>query len=211
MNIETILFDLDGTLIDTNALINASFKHTFKTYGYHFSDEELLQFNGPPLSTTFQELNKELADDMIKTYRTHNLTHHNDYVKTFPGVKETLEQLKEKHIRMGIVSTKMRNGVELGLQVTGLKEYFETVITFNDVHNAKPHPEPVLKGMKDLNGNADTTLMVGDNYHDIESGKNAGVQTAGVAWSMKGEAFLKTLQPTFMLQEMHDLIQITEV
>src|SRR5699024_4740341 len=205
MNFETILIDLDVTVIDTNYLIQASFKHICETYGYSFSDEDILHFNGPPLITTFSELNPELKDEMIETYRKYNLEHHNDYVKPFPGVEEVLDQLKAKEIPMGIVSTKMRASVELGLEVTGLSHYFNPVITFNDVHNPKPHPEPVLKAMHELSGKKETTLMVGDNYHDIESGKNAGVQTAGVAWSKKGEAFLQTYQPTFMLQDMHDI------
>lgn len=211
MNIKTILFDLDGTLIDTNELIHQSFKHTLEAYGYSFSDEEILQFNGPPLAATFSNLNPAQTEDMIHSYRTHNLAHHNEYVKVFPRVEETLLQLKEKGIKMGIVSTKMRSGVDLGLEVTGLASHFETVITYNDVHHPKPHPEPVLKAMKQLGADVESTLMVGDNYHDIEAGKNAGMQTAGVAWSMKGEAYLQTLEPTYMLKDMYDLLSIIEV
>lgn len=210
-NIKTILFDLDGTLIDTNALIHASFKHTFDVYGYQFSDEEIKQFNGPPLEKTFRKLHGEAADEMVQTYREHNLENHNDFVTLFPGVQTTLEELKNRGIEMGIVSTKKRNGVELGLEFTGLMKYFDTIITFDDIEQAKPHPEPVLKAMREMNAEKEYTLMVGDNYHDIESGKNASVQTAGVAWSQKGASFLEAYQPTYMLQEMAELLKLTEV
>lgn len=210
-NIKTILFDLDGTLIDTNALIQASFKHTFDVYGYQFSEEELMQFNGPPLEKTFTSLNAAAAEEMIQTYRQHNLANHNHYVKLFPGVETTLNQLKERGVAMGIVSTKKRNGVELGLEVTGLTKFFDTIITFDDVDQAKPHPEPVLKALQEMNRENAGTLMVGDNYHDIESGQNACVQTAGVAWSQKGASFLEKYHPTFMLREMADLLSMTEV
>ncbi|HLR54269.1 MAG TPA: pyrophosphatase PpaX [Pseudogracilibacillus sp.] len=210
-NIKTILFDLDGTLIDTNALIHASFKHTFDVYGYQFSDEEIKQFNGPPLEQTFKKLHAEAADEMIQTYREHNLANHNLFVKLFPEVKMTLEKLKHRGIDMGIVSTKKRSGVELGLEFTGLMKYFNTIITFDDIEQAKPHPEPVLKAMHEMNAIKEYTLMVGDNYHDIESGKNASIQTAGVAWSQKGASFLETYQPTYMLQNMADLLELTEV
>lgn len=211
MKIKTILFDLDGTLIDTNALIQASFKHTFDHYGYTFSDEEILQFNGPPLYHTFRDVNEVLADDMVDTYREHNLAHHNDYVAAFPDVVDVLEKLKQNGIKMGIVSAKMRTGVELGLEVTGILHYFDSIVTMDDVHQPKPHPEPVLKGMKELDGEPGSTLMVGDNYHDIESGKNAGVQTVGVSWSMKGHDYLASLEPTYMIKGMNDLLRIVEV
>lgn len=210
-NIKTILFDLDGTLIDTNALIQASFKHTFDVYGYQFSEEEMMQFNGPPLEKTFTSLNAAAAEEMIQTYRQHNLANHNHYVKLFPGVERTLDQLKERGVAMGIVSTKKRSGVELGLEVTGLTKYFDTIITFDDVDQAKPHPEPVLKAIYELNREKAGTLMIGDNYHDIVSGQNARVQTAGVAWSQKGASFLEAYHPTYMLREMADLLSMTEV
>lgn len=208
MNIETVLFDMDGTLIDTNELILESFKHTFNHYGYQFSDQEILTFNGPPLVDTFVGLDSDLADEMIETYRTHNLAHHEQYVKVFPEVIETLEALQRRGIPMGVVSAKMRTGVELGLEITGIRDFFQTIVAVDDVTRAKPHAEPVLKGMKALQGKPESTLMIGDNYHDIEAGHNAGVQTAGVAWTEKGEAHLAQYKPTYMLGIMSDLLKI---
>lgn len=210
MNIETILFDMDGTLIDTNELIFESFKHTFTHYGYDFTDDELKAFNGPPLVDTFKNLNADLADEMVQTYRKHNLANHDQYVKVFPDVLETIEHLYKRNIPMGVVSAKMRTGVELGLELTGLIDFFQTIVAVDDVTHAKPHPEPVIKGMEALHGNASSTLMVGDNYHDIEAGKNAGVQTAGVNWSEKGATYLQQFKPTYMLESMSDLLQLVK-
>lgn len=211
MKYETVLFDLDGTLLDTNELIHESFQYTFEQYGYHFTREELLAFNGPPLTHTFKKINPERAEEMIRTYRKHNLEHHNAYVKLFPHVKETLAVLQSHGIKLGVVSAKMRHGVEMGLEFTNIKSYFDTIVTVDDVKNPKPHPEPVLKAMHHVNGRIETSLMVGDNYHDIESGKNAGMRTAGVAWSLKGEEYLKQFQPTYMLADMCDLLPIVGV
>jgi len=211
MSIETILFDLDGTLIDTNELIHKSFEYTFDQYGYSFSQEEILQFNGPPLIKTFTDINPDLAEDMLETYRKHNLEHHNDYVKLFPNVKETLEILQANGKRLGIVSAKMRSGVVLGLEVTGIKHFFDAIVAIDDVKNPKPHPEPVLKGLKGLSGKPDSSLMVGDNYHDIESGKNAGLKTIAVGWSLKGEEYLQQFNPTYMIKDMRELLPIAGV
>lgn len=208
MNIETVLFDMDGTLIDTNALIHESFVHTFNHYGLSFTDDEILSFNGPPLQDTFNTINPKLAGEMIDTYRVHNLANHDKFVKVFPTVVETLERLKERKIKMAVVSAKMKPGVELGLEITNLRQYFDSIISVDDVNNPKPHPEPVVKAMEQLGGRKETSLMVGDNSHDIESGNNAGVQTVGVKWSSKGEAFLKQFDPTYMIDEMRDLLKI---
>lgn len=211
MTIKTILFDLDGTLIDSNELIEKSFEHTFAQFGYSFSREEILQFNGPPLTETFMKIDPDLADEMLQTYREHNMRHHDEYVKLFPNVKETLEILKQHGIKMGIVSAKVHQGVRQGLEVTGIAPYFDTVIGVDDVVNAKPHPEPVLKGMNDLGAESETVLMVGDNYHDIEAGKNAGTKTAAVAWSLKGVEYLQQFDPTYIVHHMYDLLPIVGV
>ncbi|OZU88768.1 pyrophosphatase PpaX [Virgibacillus indicus] len=211
MSIHTVLFDLDGTLIDTNELIIASFEHTFKHYNFAFTTKEIMGFNGPPLTETFQKIDPARAEVMIKTYRDHNLSNHEQYVKVFPNVLETIEELKNNNIQVGIVTTKMKDTVQLGLSITGLDKFFDTVITLDDVVHPKPHPEPVIKAMKELDSQANTTLMVGDNYHDIEAGKNAGVKTAGVAWAHKGKDHLLEHNPTYMLEDMRDLLKITGV
>jgi len=210
-SIRTILFDLDGTLIDTNELIMISFKHTFEKYGLSFPEEETKKFNGPPLIDTFQSIHPEKAEEMVIAYQEYNHAVHDEYVKSFPNAAETLEQLKQRHINLGIVSTKMRKGVDMGLSITGLDRFFDTIITLDDVRHPKPHPEPVIKAMEDLQADVSSTLMVGDNYHDIEAGKNAGVQTAGVAWSHKGKDFLLTYEPTYMIDDMEDLLKLAGV
>lgn len=209
--IKTILFDFDGTLIDTNELIYHSFDYTFKKFGYSFTKEEILQFNGPPLRETFSQLNPDLAEEMIRTYRIHNAQHHEAYVKLFPNVKETLEVLREKGFELGVVTAKMREGVKQGMEITGIESYFDTIVTIDDVENPKPHPEPVIKALNKLNAEADTAIMIGDNYHDIIAGNKAGTKTAGVSWSLRGKEYLKQFNPTYMLEDMSDLLAIVGV
>ncbi|RDW15692.1 pyrophosphatase PpaX [Oceanobacillus chungangensis] len=211
MNIDTVLFDLDGTLIDTNQLIIDSFKYTFDHYQLSFTEEEIIEFNGPPLIDTFHKIDPERVDEMIAKYREHNITEHDKYVKAFPLVRETLEELKKNDIRLAIVTTKMKTTALKGLALTGLDSYFDTIITLDDVTHPKPHPEPVVKAMQALDAEASRTLMVGDNSHDIESGNNAGVLTAGVAWSRKGKERLLAHHPTYLLEDMRDLLTIVGV
>lgn len=211
MSVRTILFDLDGTLIDTNELIIASFTHTFEHYNLPYTREELIEFNGPPLIETFTNINPERAEEMIDVYREHNLRVHNEYVKAFPHVKEVLDILQENNFKLGIVTTKMKDSVYQGLEVAGITNQFDTIVTLDDVTHPKPHPEPVIKAMNEIGANPAQTIMIGDNSHDIESGKNAGVITAGVAWSFKGAERLEKYNPTYMLNDMRDLLKIVGV
>lgn len=210
MSIRTILFDLDGTLIDTNELIIASFAHTIDTYSDRsYTREEILDFIGPPLRDSMKQINPDRVEDLIDTYREHNIRHHDDFVKAYDRVVETIRTLKDSGYKLGIVTTKMRHTVEMGLKLTELDGLFETVITLDDVTHAKPHPEPVLKALDQLDSCVSEALMVGDNTHDIEAGKNAGTKTAGVAWTVKGRETLERLDPDYMLECMSDLVEIT--
>lgn len=210
MSIRTILFDLDGTLIDTNELIIASFTHTIEKYSDRaYGREEILDFIGPPLRDSLKLIDPDRVEEMVETYRKHNIDNHHAYVRAYDGVVDTIKQLNESGYRLGIVTTKMRHTVQMGLELTGLDGMFETIITLDDVANAKPHPEPVIKALQALDSKASEAIMVGDNTHDIEAGKNAGTQTAGVAWTVKGRDVLDQLKPDFMLNHMSELIEIT--
>lgn len=210
MSIRTILFDLDGTLIDTNELIIASFTHTIEQYTDRpYTRQEILDFIGPPLKESLAKINPEKVEEMVETYRKHNIENHNSFVKAYEGVVETIQTLKDQGYKLGIVTTKMRNTVQMGLELTNLEGLFETVITLDDVNNAKPHPEPIVKALNNLDAKASEALMVGDNTHDIEAGQNAGTKTAGVAWTVKGRKVLDDLNPDYMLTNMRELLEIT--
>ncbi|GAA0446489.1 pyrophosphatase PpaX [Lentibacillus halophilus] len=211
MGIHTVLFDLDGTLIDTNELIIESFMHTFHQFGKNLTREEAISFIGPPLRDTFRQYDPAQAEVMMQTYREHNRMHHDDFVSAFPNVLTTIDQLYDKNVQLGIVTTKLRGTVNMGLNVTGLDPYFQSVITLDDVTYAKPHPEPVVMAMNDLGARAEATLMVGDNSHDIEAGNHAGVKTAAVSWSLKDREALLECHPTYMLEDMRDLFTIIGV
>lgn len=211
MKIETILFDLDGTLIDTNELIISSFQHTIKKYAdREYTEDEVQEFIGPPLRDSLMKIRPDQIDEMMDTYRTHNLENHDRLVTAFDGVLETVKTLHEKGVKMAIVTTKLRDTADKGLALTGLDQYFDVVIGLDDVDNAKPHPEPLVEAMDRLKADPMTTLMVGDNSHDIEAAHNAGVLAAGVAWSAKGRAFLETFEPHYILENISDLFEIIE-
>jgi pyrophosphatase PpaX len=211
-SINTVLFDLDGTLIDTNELIISSFLHTLeKYYPGQYKRENVIPFMGPTLEETFEGINKELAQEMIKTYREFNISNHDLFVKEFDGVYETVRVLKENGFKLGIVTTKRLDVALKGIKLTKLDEIFEVVVALEHVKKPKPDPEPILLALEQLQSVPEEALMVGDNHHDILGGKNAGTKTAGVAWSLKGKDYLKQFEPDYMLENMTDLLSILGV
>lgn len=208
---KALLFDFDGTLLNTNELIIRTFMHVLNDkFPGQYSSEDCLQFIGPSLKETFERITPNEVDEMIAKYRAWNHAHHDEYVKEYDGVNETLEKLKKQGHKLAIVSTKKRETIERGLKFMKAEHYFEFWIGLEDVNKVKPDPEPVLLALERLRIPKEHALMIGDNYHDILAGKNAGVKTAGVAWSIKGEDYLRKFQPDYMLYHMSDLLTIVK-
>jgi pyrophosphatase PpaX len=208
--IDTILFDLDGTLLDTNELIIASFVHAFKVHQVdEISREYIIQHMGKPLVEQMVLFSgKNEVDEIIHSYRTFNLQQHDEMVKLFPHVKEVLQALKAQGIRLGVVTSKVRYTVGLGLRLFDLDSLFSSIVTSDEVTHPKPHPESVLLALKQLGSNPETALMVGDSQYDLLAARDAGVRSVGVAWSLQGESSLRKFNPAFMLQDMRDLLEI---
>ncbi|GGL54290.1 pyrophosphatase PpaX [Sporolactobacillus putidus] len=205
--IQTVLFDLDGTLINTNELILASFQYTLERFfPGRYTRKDLIPFIGEPLEVSFNHIDARQTDEMIAIYRKHNSHFHDQMVSEFPYVRETLGQLRDQGCALGVVTTKKRDMVNKGLEFAQIADYFDTVVTSDDVTRLKPDPEPVEKAMKNLAAEPEVTLMVGDSPSDIQAGQRAHVRTAGVGWSMKGRAVLENMRPDFLLDKMSDLL-----
>lgn len=210
-NYKALLFDLDGTLLDTNELIIESFLHVLgETFPGKYSREHVLPFLGPPLYETFDGIDPTLTETLTASYRKWNLERHDQMVVPFEGVVDTLRQLKQGGYKMAIVSTKRREMIDRGLQLMECETLFDTIVGFEDVTHTKPDPEPIQIALQRIGANKEDALMIGDNFHDIVGGQRAGVDTAAVAWSIKGEAHLATFKPTYMLHQMSDLLDIVK-
>ncbi|WHY85367.1 pyrophosphatase PpaX [Neobacillus novalis] len=207
--ITTVLFDLDGTLIDTNELIISTYLHTLeKYYPSKYKREDVLPFMGPTLQEAFSTVDPDRVEEMILEYRTFNLANHDALVKEFEGAVETVQTLFEKGYKLAIVTTKRHDTALKGLRLMNLDRYFEVVVALDHVTKVKPDPEPLFHALEQLKSTPEESLMVGDNYHDILAGKNAGTLTAGVAWSIKGREYIAKYEPDYILDHMTDLLKI---
>lgn len=209
--IKTILFDWDGTLLDSNQLINESNLYALNKHGDRlFTEEDVKPFNGPPLKKVYQELYPDKAEVILNAYREFNDTQHDEMVQLFKGVEKVLRLLKEKGIKLGVVSMKRRHMVERGIRLFGLDDVFEVVIGGNDCVKHKPDKEPIERAMNKLEATKETTLMVGDNWQDIESANNAGIQSVFVKWSQKPYEIVAPYQPTFCIDSMDEILNLVE-
>ncbi len=209
--IDTVLFDLDGTLLNTKRLIDQSFIHTFEKFypEKRLTDEELDSFFGPTLYETFSRYSSDeiKIKEMMDYYKEYNIEHHNtDYVEMYDGAKDTLKFLKKKGYKLGIVSSKRKEIIILGLDLFGLTEFFDVIIGGDDVDSPKPAPEGIYKAIDILKPKRNV-LYVGDNPSDIQAGINANVKTCDVMYSSKFEECEK-LNPTYCISNLSGLIKI---
>ncbi|KQO18935.1 pyrophosphatase [Paenibacillus sp. Leaf72] len=202
-----MLFDLDGTIIDTNELIIRSFLDALQgVVPADFSREHIIPSMGQPLTMQMQQFSGlEDVTHLVAAYREVNLRLHDEYVKPFDYVVEVIRNLHEQGIQIGIVTTKMRLTTERGLKYVGLSDYIDTIVTIDDVTNPKPHPEPVSMAIAALGADPATTLMLGDSSVDILSAEAAGALPVGVAWSMKGSQLLRDSGAQYVIDDMREL------
>ena len=209
--IRTVLFDLDGTLIDSVRLILDSYHHTLATHGLPpRSDEEWLAGVGTPLTVQFADWrdDPETLQALIATYREYNLKHHDRMVTVYPGVVEAVRALKEDGIATGLVTSKNRTGALRGLTLVQLEALMDVLVCADEVENPKPHPEPVEKAVRLLSADPRATVYVGDSVHDMLSGRAAGVRTAAVLWGPFGRAHLEGAQPDYWLERPEELLTL---
>jgi pyrophosphatase PpaX len=211
--VQTVLFDLDGTLIDSVRLILDSYHHTLAAHGLPpRSDEEWLRGVGTPLSVQLAEWSDDRGtlEALIATYREYNLAHHDRMVTVYPGVVTSVEAIRAAGRRTGLVTSKNRQGALRGLTLAKLERMMDVLVCADEVTNPKPHPEPVEKAVGLLGADPRTTVYVGDSIHDMVSGRAAGVRTAAALWGPFGRAHLEGATPDYWLEQPPDLLTLID-
>ena len=185
-----LLFDLDGTLIDSIELIVRSYEHAVAAHGLPSPGREVwLRGLGTPLKHQFAALlpdepgREARIEELIRTYRAWNQAHHDELVRPSAGVLETLRELARQGRPMGVVTSKMRASARRGLAHVGLDEgWFACLVALEDTERHKPHPEPVLRALARLGCAASEAVYIGDSPHDAASALSAGARAAPVRW-----------------------------
>jgi len=208
MAIQGILFDLDGTLINTNELIFQSFEYALDTILHtSVSRERLTLTFGQPLQQIMDELGGAQSDLLRQAFVDYTLAHE-DQITLFPGVEETLCQLKALNIGTALVTSRLYPGAKRDLDLFHLAHYFDAFITPESTQQHKPHPEPAQKALEALQLLPQQAIFVGDSSHDLQCGKAAGCKTAAVRYSLFQPEKLLQCQPDYMLGTLLELLPI---
>ncbi len=212
--IDTILFDFDGTLMDTNDVILKSWQFTFEQIrGERADDAVLLATFGEPLELTMHNFFGGTPEDVernIEIYRSYQREHYLDLIDLFPGVYEMLEKVKAAGFRTALVTSRMKLTAYEGLKKYGIEKFFDYILTADDVTKHKPDPQPALTALKKLGSSPERAVMLGDTKQDILCAKNAGIVSVLVDWSMaipKGTASGDYI-PDYCLDEPGHLLKL---
>jgi pyrophosphatase PpaX len=202
-----VLFDLDGTLIDSIALLLASMKHTFQGRSRQPTDDEWIEGLGTPLPkqlTPYVESDED-RERLVNRYRTFQHENHDRLMSHYSGVIDTLALLYQRGHPLGVVTSKGNMMMERGLKFIGADDYIEVAIGYDSVHIHKPDPFPVRAALEKLEYQPSEAVFVGDSPHDINSGNDAGVITIAALWGPFRRDQLEPHHPTYFLDAIEDL------
>lgn len=187
--INTVIFDFDGTLIDTNDVILASWQHTYRHFlGHDVPIEHITKTFGEPLMKTMEREFPDVAPaESAEVYRSYQRQMAKDMVKLFPGIVEMLEAVKAKGYKMGIVTSRTYESTMSYLEMFDIGKYFDGLVSCDDTNIHKPNPEPLLMGLSKVGASPEEAIMVGDSIFDIKCANNAGVKAVLVDWRVAGD------------------------
>lgn len=211
--IKAVLFDLDGTLINTNELIYKSFSYVLRDIlKLDADDEEITSTYGKPLENTMSkyENDKYSAEELVKIYIKYNEEHHDNMCKPFEGAKEMLKGLKDKGIKTAIVTSKRKGLATRGLELGDLLKYMDIIISPEDTIKHKPEAEPAIKACELLGVKTNESIMVGDSSYDLLCGRRAGCLTCGVSYTKTGVQNLLDTNPDYMVEHPLEILDILE-
>ena len=207
-----VLFDLDGTLIDSIGLLLECVHHTFEGRTPAPTDDEWIAGIGTPLRKQLAAYttNDDEIEQLVDRYRNYQREHHDRMTWAFPGVNETLLVLERRGHPMGIVTSKSNEMMDRGLEWVGIMRHMRTRIGMDNAKKHKPDPDPVLTALDELGYGAHEALFLGDSPHDIASGNAAGVISVAALWGPFSREQLDAYHPAHYLERITDLPELIE-
>ncbi len=214
METKVIIFDFDGTLCDTRSNIIIAFRATMERLGLDMHDEETC---GATIGLTLRDGFKSMYPDFddakidycVETYRQIFAERRKELMPDlFPGVKETLEALSKRGYRMTIATSRLTDSLMLFMRHHGIDHYFEYAVGSDSVTHHKPHPEPALKTLRELNIAPTEAIMVGDMPVDIAMAHNAGIRAIGVDYGNATREELEAAEADWIVDSITKILEI---
>lgn len=207
-----VLFDLDGTLIDSVGLLLASVRHAFDGRSPAPTEDEWIAGIGTPLAKQLRPYagTDDEAAEIQAAYRTFQREHHDSLTSAFDGVNDTLSELDRRGHPMGVVTSKSNEMMERGVNYVGLDRYMKTMIGADSCTIHKPDAFPVLLALQELGYNTDEAVFVGDSPHDVHAGNAAKVVSVAALWGPFTREQLQPSNPSYFLDSIRELPGLME-
>lgn len=207
-NIKVVMFDIDGTLLDTSELIFKCYEYTFKVHKLKPKTRKQIKKNfgkslGECYKILFPKENVEVLSETHLTYQEKNL----NLSKPFANVKNALSDLKKRGFKIAAITTRSKRTSVKSLKVNKIASYFDLVISREDIVNPKPHPESIIKALEFFKINPKYSIMVGDTIEDIKAGKNAKIKTIGITHGPLGNK-IKQANPDILISDISEIITL---
>ena len=208
MTLEAVLFDFDGTIVDTTELIYQSMRRaTCEVLGQTMSRETLMANVGQPLPRQMELLAdgyRVESEELLETYLQHNDELHEALIREFPNVEASLARLRDAGLRLAVVTSKRRFSVEMALNsFPSLRDAFDVFVTMEDTTEHKPLPAPLLKGLELLgNVSPESAAYVGDAPFDVKAARAADVTSVAVSWGAFPEEALRAVNPDYLFEDL---------
>lgn len=210
-DVKAVLFDLDGTLIDTVELIRVSFRYATRVVlGEEMPDEVTMANVGQPLLQQFRDMAPGHAEELLRVYRAFNMEHHDELAREYPGTADTLSTLADRGIPMGIVTSKGTQAAQRGIELFGLGRFMDVVVTADDVEIHKPEPYPIHFAAGLLGVESVDCAYVGDSPHDMQAGISAGSVAIAALWGAFRPDEVLAPGPAFALSSIRDLVPLLD-
>ena len=208
--LSAVLFDFDGTLVDTTEMIHQSMKHaTSSVLGREDIPRETLLANvGRPLPRQMELIDAENAELLLEAYRSHHEQHHDTLIGEFPGVEESLARLGSAGIKVAVVTSKRRLSVEMALKNFPVRNVVDRFVTLEDTTEHKPNPEPLLRALELLGVSKERAAYVGDSPFDVEAAKAAGLASVAVSWGAFSEDRLREAEPDHLVTDIRSAVDV---
>jgi len=205
--LQCVIFDMDGTLTQTNLLIYESFNHIAEKYIHkRLSPQEIIALFGPPEEQAVENMigSQHIEKAMNEYYQFYQLRH-NELASLYPGIKELLAFVKEHGVLVALFTGKGRRTTEITLHEFGIERFFDMVITGDDVDHFKPSGDGIKKIMQKFSLHSDVVLMVGDAVADVTAARECGVPIASVVWDSYGKEMVMKTKPDFLFHSVGEL------
>ncbi|WP_371068554.1 HAD family hydrolase [Sediminibacillus sp. JSM 1682029] len=209
---KAVIFDFDGTLANTLPVNIYGFQEVFKKYDQKdYSKEEIKEMFGPPEPELIeQNLQSNELEEAVAFYYQQYEANHDRLVDNNQEIVQMLAELKDRGVKLGVVTGKSRKSFEFSLAELDMKKYFDVLISGDDVKDAKPAPEGIQQALKKLNAAPDEAMYIGDSDDDMNAGNEAGVHIGAAKWLPEYQSSEYSVEPEAVFHEVSGLIDFLE-